>query len=190
MRPLLAACSMVVVLGVAACSEDPPLDTSTTPSDTPSGPTSPSETAASDLPPARDACEVLDPREVGRVLGTTVEPVTAERGCRFANPEDPATTSLGVSQGELTASGGVEGARAGVGTVIDGQVEELPEVGDGAFVMVGPAFGADTPTGGGAVALGSSLIQITVIPGPGVTEDDLRRTTVGVLTLIAERARA
>ena len=38
------------------------------------------------------------------------------------------------------------------------------------------------------MALGSSLVQITVIPGPDATEDDVRRTTVGVLTLIAEQA--
>ena len=42
------------------------------------------------------------------------------------------------------------------------------------FVIVGPTFGGATPTGGGAVALGSSLVQITVIPGPDATEE--RRT--------------
>ena len=190
MRPMLAALVLVVLSSVSACSEDPPLDTSTTPSETPSGTASASETPTSELPPARDACTVLDPQDVGQVLGTPVEAVTTKSGCRFANPDDPATTSLGISQGELTASGGLEGARAGVGTVIEGEVEELPDVGDGAFVIVGPAFGDDAPTGGGAVALGSSLIQLTVIPGPGATETDVRARTVGVLTLIAEQARA
>ncbi len=55
-------------------------------------------------------------------------------------------------------------------------------------MIVGPTFGGTTPTGGGAVALGSSLVQITVIPGPDATEEDVRRTTVDALTLIAEQA--
>jgi hypothetical protein len=191
MRPLLTALLLVALSSVSACSDDPPLDTSTTPSATPSDAPSdaPSETAASELPPARNACKVLDPQEVGRVLGTTVERVTAEQGCRFANPDDPATASLGLSQGELAASGGLDGAKAGVGTVIEGEMDDLPDVGDGAFVTAGPAFGGDTPTGGGAVALGSSLIQITVIPGPDATDDSVRATTVDVLTLIAEKAQ-
>jgi hypothetical protein len=31
-------------------------------------------------------------------------------------------------------------------------------------------------------------VQITVIPGPDATDEDVRRTTVDVLTLIAEQA--
>jgi hypothetical protein len=190
MRQILAALVLVVLSSVSACSEDPPLDTSTTPSESPTGTTSPSETATSDLPAARDACEVLDPEDVGRLLGTTVESVVAGQGCRFANPDDPATTSLGISQATLAAIGGIDGAKAGIGAVVDGEVEDVVGVGDGAFVVVGSTFGGSTPTGGGAVALGSSLVQITIIPGPGVTEDDVRRITVDVLTLIAEKARA
>jgi hypothetical protein len=189
MRPILAALFMVVLWGASACSEDPPLDTSTTPSDSPTGTTSPSETATSELPPARDACEVLDPEEVGRLLGTTVESVVTGRGCRFANPDDPATTSLGISQGELAAIGGIDGAKAGITAVVDGEVEDVADVGDGAFVVIGSTFGGSTPTGGGAVALGSSLVQITIIPRPDVAEDDVRRIAIGVLTLIAEQAR-
>jgi hypothetical protein len=189
MRPLLATLVLVVLSSVSGCSEDPPMDTSTTPSERPTGTASPSETATSELPPARDACQVLDPVEVGRLLGTAVESVVTGRGCRFANPDDPATTSLGISQEELAAIGGIDGAKAGITAVVDGEVEDVADVGDGAFVVVGSTFGGSTPTGGGAVALGSSLIQITIIPGPGVAEDDVRRITVGVLTLIAERAR-
>ncbi len=195
MRTLLALLFLVASLGLSACADDgepsgSPGTEGTSPTEgASSGPASPSETAASDLPPARHACKVLAPEDVGRVLGTTVESVDAAQGCRFANPDDPGTTSLGISQGELAASGGLDGARTGVATVIDGKADELPDVGDGAFVMVGPAFGGKTTTGGGAVALGSSLIQITVIPGPDATDAGLRATTVEVLTLIAEKAR-
>jgi hypothetical protein len=125
---------------------------------------------------------------VGQVLGVEVERVVAEGGCRFASPDNPETASLGISQGELAAIGGIDGAKAGVTTVVEGEAEDLTGVGDAAFVVVGPTFGGTTPTGGGAVALGSSFVQITVIPGPGATEDGVRTTTVDALTLIAEQA--
>jgi hypothetical protein len=188
MRPTLAAAVLVLALGLTACTDDDG-DPSGSPSPAPtSEATSPSETATSEAAPARDACRVLDPADVGAVLGTTVEPVVAGQGCRFANPDDPATTSLGVSQGDLAAVGGLDGAKQGIGTVVDGEVEDLPNLGDGGFVVIGTTFGGSTPTGGGAVVLGSSLVQITVIPGPDLTEDDVRRTTVEALTLIAEVA--
>ena len=181
---------MLASLGLASCTDDgEPSDAAPSPSNgqDSENPAS-SEPTTRDLPPARDACNVLDPADVGRVLGTPVESVVAGQGCRFASPDDPDTTSLGISQGELAAIGGIDGAKAGIGAVVEGEVEDAPGVGDGAFVVVGPTFGGSTPTGGGAVSLGSSLIQITVLPGPGATEDDVRRTTVDVLALIAEQA--
>lgn len=195
MRPLLAAPVLVAAvlfasLGLTACTDDgDPADTTDTPSAGSPPASSPSEPAVSDLPAARDACKVLDPEEVGQVLGTPVESTVAGQGCRFASPDDPDTTSLGISQGELAAIGGIDGAKAGIRAVVDGKVEDVADVGDGAFVVVGPAFGGATPTGGGALALGSSLVQITVLPGPDGTEDDVRRITVELLTLIAEKAR-
>jgi len=187
MRPLLAALFLAAALGLTGCTDDDEPSGSPSPTESESVAESPSETPVSELPPAADACEVLDPAAVGRVLGVEVQRVVAQGGCRFASPDDPETTSLGISQGELAAIGGLDGARAGVGTVVEGEVEEVPAVGDGAFVVVGPTFGGTTPTGGGAVALGSSLVQVTVIPGPGATEEDVRTTTVRALTLIAEQ---
>jgi hypothetical protein len=189
MRQLLIALALVATLGLAGCSDDD--DPSGSPTSPTSGPTTPSDAATSPsaAPPALDACKVLGAQEVGEVLGADVERVVGDKGCRFGSPDDPAAASLGISQDELAALGGIDGAKAGIGTVVEGKIEDLPGVGDAAFVIIGPTFGASSPTGGGAVALGSSLIQITVIPGADATEDDVRRTTVDALTLIAERAR-
>jgi hypothetical protein len=192
MRLPLIALFLVVTLGLSACTDEEPSDTSASPSASASSgseTSSPSETAASDLPPARDACTVLDPEEVGRVLGAPVESVVAGQGCRFANPDDPDTTSLGINQVELAQVGGIDGAKTGIRAVVEGEAEDVDGVGDGAFVVVGPTFGGTTPTGGGAVALGSSLVQITVLPVAGATDEEVRRATVDALTLIAERAR-
>lgn len=184
MRTLPTALALVAALALSACSDDP----SSSPSQSESPPVGPSETPVSDKPPARDVCTVLDAEQVGRILEAPVERVTGNHGCRFASPDDPDASSLGISQDELAALGGIDGSKAGISSVVEGDVEDVPGVGDAAFVVIGPTFGGTTPTGGGGVALGSSLVQITVIPGPDATVADVRATTVDVLTLIAEQA--
>jgi hypothetical protein len=186
MRPLLATFALVSVLALSACDDGEPSGTPSDPPTSSSAPATPTGTEPTE--PALEACKVLGASEVGPVLGATVERVVAEGGCRFASKDDPDAASLGISQGDLSDLGGIDGAKAGIKAVVDGRVEGVPDVGDGAFVVVGPAFGADTPTGGGAVAIGTSLIQITVIPGPDASPDDVRATTVALLRLIAEKA--
>jgi hypothetical protein len=186
MRTPPAALILILALGLTACTDDDPSDSSSSPSASDS--TAPTETAASEPPSAADVCKVLGADEVGEILGAPVERVIAQKGCRFASPDDPDTASLGISQDELTALGGIDGSKAGISSVVEGDVEDVPGVGDAAFVVIGPTFGGTTLTGGGAVALGSSLVQITVIPGPDATEDGVRTVTVDVLTLIAEKA--
>ena len=186
MRTLPAALLLVLGLGLAACTDEDPADSSSAPSQTGSVvPTGPTER---EKQPARDVCKVLDADEVGKILGAPVQRVLADQGCRFASPDDPDAASLGISQDDLTALGGIEGSKAGIASVVEGDVEDVPGVGDAAFVVIGATFGGSTPTGGGGLALGSSLVQITVIPSPEATRKDLRATTVNVLTLIAEKA--
>jgi hypothetical protein len=185
MRPLLATL-LLAALALSGCDDDRPSEPAGAPGPSVSTPSSPP--TSEPTRPALDACTVLGASDVGHVLGTEVERVVAEGGCRFANPDQPAAASLGISQGELRALGGIAGAKAGIRAVVDGPVEDVPGVGDGAFVVVGSAFGADSPTAGGAVALGTSLVQITVIPAPETTGKELQATTVQLLTLIADKA--
>lgn len=185
MRTLPAVLFLALALGATACADDAPSDSSVPSESVPSGPT---ETAASAKPPARNVCKVLGAEDVGKILGASVERLIAEQGCRFASPDDPEVASLGISQDELAALGGIDGSKAGIGSVIEGEVVDVPRVGDAAFVIIGSTFGGSTLTGGGAVALGSSLVQITVIPEPGSTAADVKATTVAVLSLIAKKA--
>jgi hypothetical protein len=186
MRTLSAALFLVLALGATACTDDDPDGSSSDPSQ--SSPTAPAGPEESEKEPARDVCKVLGAEDVGKILGAPVERVIGDKGCRFASPDDPDAASLGISQDDLTALGGIDGSKAGIASVVEGEVEDLPGIGDGAFVVVGPTFGGSTLTGGGGVALGSSLVQITVIPGGDAGKDDVRATTVDVLTLIAEKA--
>ena len=186
MRTLPAALFLVLALGLTACTDDDPSDPSSSPSEP--GSVAPTETTTSAKAPAQDVCKVLGADDVGKILGASVERVIAEQGCRFASPDNPDAASLGISQDELIALGGIDGSKAGISSVVEGDVEDVPGVGDAAFVVIGPTFGGSTLTGGGGVALGSSLVQITVIPGPDANDDDVRRATVELLTLIAEKA--
>jgi hypothetical protein len=190
LRPLVAGLLLVCFLGLTGCSDDD-ADPSGAPTAPGSDPTasSPSDPTTSATPPAREACDVLDAGELGQVLGTEVEATVDDTGCRFASPSAPDAPSLGLVQSGLSAVGGIDGAKAGIGAVVEGDVEDLTDVGDGAFVIVGEAMG-QAVTGAGAVAVDGSLIQITVIPGPEVAEDVVRRITVEALTLIAERVRS
>jgi hypothetical protein len=188
MRHSPAALLLVLALGLTACTdEDDPSDSSSSSPST-SDSVAPTETGESDKQPAADVCKVLDVEAVGKILGAPVERVIEKKGCRFGSLDDPDAASLGISQDELVKLGGIDGSKAGIGSVVEGEVEDVPGVGDAAFVVVGPTFGGSTPTGGGAVALGSSLVQVTVIPSPGATDEDVRAVTVDVLTLIAEKA--
>ncbi len=112
MRSLLAALFLVASLGLTACTDDGEPSGSPSPTESESVEESPSETPVSELPPAADACEVLDPADVGRVLGIAVEPVVADQGCRFASPDDPSGTSLGHQPGR---AGGDRRDRRGQG---------------------------------------------------------------------------
>ena len=188
MRPTLAALLLLTPLTLGACDDGDTRSESSSASASPSVSAPRSPTTTEPTEPAKDVCKVVRAADVGGVLGVEVVRAVADGGCRYANPERPDAASLGVSQGELRALGGLDGAKAGIRSVVKGPVEELPEVGDGALVVVGSAFGADTLTAGGAVALGTSLVQVTVIPAPGTTEEDLRAMTVQLLTLIAEKA--
>lgn len=192
MRPLLASLLLITALGLAGCSDDPddapdPSESSTAPTSEATG-SSPTESSTSAAQPALEACTVLDAGEVGEVLGAEVEATVDRSGCRFASTTAPEATSLGLVQSALSAVGGIDGAKAGIGAVVEGDVEDLSGVGDGAFVVVGAAMGQSL-TGAGAVVVDGSLIQITVIPGPDAAEGDVRQVTVDALTLIAERAR-
>jgi len=189
LRPHLTGFFLVALLGLTGCSDDGDPTGSPTPEPTASSPSSPSEQTTSAAPPALEACEVLGAGEVGEVLGAEVEPTVDASGCRFASPTAPDAPSLGLVQSKLSAVGGVDGAKAGIGAVVEGEVEDLAGVGDGAFLIVGPAMGQSL-TGAGAVVVDGSLIQITIIPGPEAAEDVVRRMTVGALTLIAERTRS
>jgi len=136
-----------------------------------------------------DICSKLTADEVSETLAATV---TAEDipggGCNFSqeNPRAASTAINEVTVGDF--AGGFEGVRTGVTSVIEGEVETLDGVGDDAFVVVGPTPGGTAAAGAGAVLLGETVVQITVLQGVDLSDEEVRELTTGMLSLVASKA--
>ncbi len=130
---------------------------------------------------ATDPCETLSLSAVGEILGG---PVTLKEvpggGCGF-NSDDPREPSLGVFAVD-GAGGGYEASKAG--NVVDGDVEDVPGVGDGAWVAVGTS-GGDSIHGQGVAAFGDQLVNITLLQSTGLDESSVREMMLDLLALVS-----
>jgi hypothetical protein len=145
----------------------------------------PSEEAAD----AVDFCSVLTVEDVGEVLGgaVTVEEIPGG-GCNFSL-EDPKAPSAAIAQSVVDDfAGGFDAMRAGVTSMIDGDVEDLDGVGDEAFVVASASLGGESVAGAGGVLLGGTMVQLTLLQSQDLSEDEVHQLTVDVLTLVASKA--
>ncbi len=134
---------------------------------------------------AVDVCEVVTTEEIDAVLGatTTVDQVPGG-GCTFSQ-DDPRAPSVSLaSSADDEATGGFEGATFGVSSVIDGDGEDL-DVGDEAFLVVGPTPGGSASQGGGVVRVGATIVQVTLLQGNDLSAEDVGALTTAVLELVA-----
>jgi hypothetical protein len=138
---------------------------------------------------ADDVCAALTPDDLGALLGGVV--TVAEipgGGCNFSQ-DDPRAPSAAVNQSAVDDfAGGFDALRTGVTGVIDGEVENLDDMGDDAFLVVGPAVGATVSAGAGGLLLGDAMVQVTVLQSVDLSDDDLRVITHDLLHLIADAA--
>ncbi len=112
-------------------------------------------------------------------------------GCDY-RLDDPQLPSAQVSQYSVSDyEDGFEGAKANVMNVvgvgaIDGEVQEVPGVGDGAVVIAGPT---DMSTMGvGLVLLGETIVRVWVFPGSDLPVEEINVITTSVLGLVASKA--
>ncbi|MEI5674636.1 MULTISPECIES: hypothetical protein [unclassified Nocardioides] len=137
-----------------------------------------------------DVCSQVSAEDVGEVLGATVTTTEVPGGgCSF-HQEDPRAVSASlVATPYDEGSGGMDGTRQGVTSLLDGATAEtLDGVGDDAFVAVGTALGGENQQGGGAVLLDGTTVQVSVLQAEDLPADDVRALTVDLLTLVGERA--
>ncbi|MDR7085681.1 hypothetical protein J2X11_000520 [Aeromicrobium panaciterrae] len=185
MRKTLAAGAVLLMCALSACggSDGGGSDASTGDKPDTSG-----ETTA-----VFDACKSITPAEAEAVLGY---PVTVEEtpggGCSWGSEEDPRLASLSVSAaGEADVNGGLEAAKAGTTAVLDGEAEDVPGLGDGAFLVIGPlkGGGGESIQAQGSILSGTQLITvgITQLGGAAVTADAVKAQADAGLKLVGSK---
>ncbi len=176
--PLILSAVLLSTLGACGGGDDDPPGTGAG--------TSTSSADAGDAAPAEaaDPCDVLTADEVGAVLGGAV---TAKEvpggGCGF-DQDDPRAPSVGILA-VSGAGGGFDASKQGV--VVEGDPQDVPGVGDGAWMAIGTA-GGENLQGQGVVAVGDQLVNITLVQGDGLDRPAVASMTVALLTLVASKA--
>ncbi len=137
-------------------------------------------------------CGLITAEEMGDVLGG---PVVAQEipggGCNFTQNADPRAASAALNETTVDDfAGGFEGTRSGVTAVVEGEVEDLEGVGDEAFVVAGSGTGGmgASVIGAGAVLIGDTVVQVTLLQAAEMSEDDVKQLTIAVLELIGSKA--
>lgn len=182
LRPLIAVVATCLFLLTACGGDDEPAGDDAGSSS--EGDTGGEESGGEQV----DVCGELTEEEVGAALGGTVTVMQVPGGgCSF-NQEDPRAPSVVLNLSELVdGAGGFEGSKAGIAGVVEGEVEDVSGVGDGAFVVVGPVLGGSVTQGAGAVLLGATVVQVTLLQGQDLAEDEVKEVTVAVIELIGSK---
>ncbi len=137
----------------------------------------------------KDVCTSLTVEGVSAIVGGTV---TVEDmpggGCRFAqdNPRSPSASFDSVTLS--AASGGFDAAKQGITGTLSGTAKDVAGVGDKAIVVVGTNPGGEMPQGGGLVQVGSTITQVTLTEGTGMSEADVETMTTALLKLAADKS--
>jgi hypothetical protein len=156
-------------------------------------PSSDKPDSSKDTAAAFDPCKVITPAEAEAVLGY---PVTVEEtpggGCSWGSEDDPRLASLSVSvQGDADVNGGIEAAKSGTTAVLDGEAHDITDLGDGAFVVLGPlkGGGGESIQAQGAILDGDQIITvgITQLGGAAVTEDAVAAQAEAGMKLVGSK---
>ncbi len=185
MRKYLITGVVLLVCALGACSSG-----SGGSDDSPSGdkPDSGKDSAAS-----FDPCKDITVAEAEAALGyPVVMSETPGGGCSWGSEEDPRLASLSVSvTGDADVNGGLEGAKTGTTAVLDGEANDITDLGDGAFVVLGPlkGGGGESIQAQGAILVGDEIITvgITQLGGAAVTEDAVAKQAEAGMKLVGSK---
>ncbi|RNL65053.1 hypothetical protein EFK50_03505 [Nocardioides marmoriginsengisoli] len=191
---------------VAADPTTPTVSSSPTPTATPTPtptrkpkptrtPTRPAEgngDGEGDDTPAADGggiCADLDAGEVAAILGGAVTgSAMPPKGCAF-NRKNPSAPAASFAETSFAGTpGGMDGAKTGATSSVEGEPVDLTGIGDAAFVVTGTAFGGTDLQGAGAVRVGDRLVNVTVAQSAGLPRAKVRALVVSLLTLAARSA--
>jgi hypothetical protein len=173
----------LLALSLSACGE-----TKTPGANPPAATTSGAETETFT---AFNPCTGLTTAEVGAVLGGAV--TTREvpgGGCLFSQ-DDPRAPSISVTNGVAKdLGGGIDSARIGSESQIDGKAESLAGVGTAAFIVVGKGKVIPTESiqAAGGVEVKGQLITVAFTQGQKLPADQVTKLITDVVKLIAAKA--
>lgn len=134
-------------------------------------------------------CLNLSEAEIGTVLGGEVTgSAIPGGGCSFnqRNPSPPAATFTDVAFAEMVD--GMDGAKENAISAVEGDPQDVPGIGDQAFVVTGTSFGGTDLQGAGAVRIGDRLISVNLAQSAGLPRAKVRSLVLGLLRLAVSRA--
>ena len=184
MRKALAASAVLLMCVLSACS---------------SGSGGSDEAPAGDKPDSSkdsassfDPCKDITAAEAEAALGYPVVVTEVAYGCSWGNEENPRLASLSVTiQGDADVNGGLEGSKSGTTAVLDGEANDITDLGDGAYVVLGPlkGGGGESIQAQGAILVGDQLITvgITQLGGAAVTEDAVAAQAEAGMKLVGSK---
>lgn len=188
-RTLTSIAVIAALIGLTGCGSDD--KESSTSGDTGTSTTAPSEEPSdSEDSSTSDICTAVTDDEISGILGS---PVTRQEvpggGCNFTQ-NDPRAASVVLNTTPFDESnGGFDGAVSGVSAVLEGDAgEEVPGVGDEAFVKTGSMLSGSATNGAGVVHIGGIVVQVTLIQGEGLAAGKVKGLVVDTLKLIADKA--
>lgn len=135
-----------------------------------------------------DVCSSVTGADIDAIVGgTTTVAMDPSGGCVFSQ-DDPRAPSVALAASAYDEeNGGFEAASFGVTSVIEGEATSV-DLGDEAFLVVGPSLGGDNEQGGGLIRVGGTLVQVTIIQGNGLSTPVVTGLLTDVLALVADRA--
>lgn len=137
---------------------------------------------------AVDVCKKITPAEVSAIVGGAVKvEAVPGGGCRFSQDDVRAPTAAFDSTSFTGGAADFDSAKSGVTGTISGTPKDLSGVGDKAVVVVGTSMGGSNQQGGGLVAAGDGLAQVTVTQGNGLSAADVEAMTTKLLSLAASK---
>lgn len=197
----LAAVAAACLLTLTACGDDDePSSSDKSPSASESGdptgkdtkgPKGDETTEPGDANPNGPAvCDSIDLEAVGEIVGNDLEMGNLEgQSCLLTNPQNPSATSIGLNELPLSSVGGIEGAKSSLGAIGGAKPEEVPDIGDAAFVGVGDGL-LGRISGSGVVIVDETVVQVNVTPDQRLKKPAVKEQTIAIMELVAEELEA
>ncbi len=131
-------------------------------------------------------CKALDAGAVGEIVDATLKRGKIQNNaCAFADPTNPGGTYVGFTQIPLEAAGGEEAVATSLSGLVQGEPEEVSDLGDQAYVVVGTSP-AGAPAAAGVVAIGDALVSVGFPVAAGVDPDEAEEQVTELLELVTE----